>query len=371
LPHAIVEGIAEERGVTARIPGAVVWKYAGDEVLFWTTADSVDDVCRCVESSFEVLTHLDESMASLSDRQLRVKGTCWTALAAPERPGPDGLLAPNLIFSHATEAEAPTRDFLGPEIDAGFRLGATTLQATLAISAELAAFLMTYAPRPLTDKLRLVAFRKLKGVWQNRHYPICWYRPDLEAGFEYDDRYENPLLLEALQGGKDVTDVVKIVRSLKPGYVESLHSALRPGPEPVVAAPRLEVHCAAACQRAGGDVLLVKRKENKRVHPGKWEFGCAQLRPGDTFESAILRDYLEDFAAKLTFDSPPLPLGTYQFDRDGRSVPGIVVRAHVTNPDECQARKHSSLEWFPPGALPDHVKRNAVPDLAAVLARLA
>src|SRR5450432_1705697 len=51
-----------ERGVIARIPGVVVWKYAGDEVLFWCTASAVADVSRCVESGYEVLTDLDGKM---------------------------------------------------------------------------------------------------------------------------------------------------------------------------------------------------------------------------------------------------------------------------------------------------------------------
>lgn len=358
-----------EEWLLARVTNTSVWKYAGDEVLFYTAAQSVDDVTKWVRCGYEVLTALDQQIKERSKGQLRVKGTCWAALASAEQPG--GLSAPNLVFTHSSEAGAPARDFLGPEIDAGFRLGSSTCQATLALSAELAAFLLTFAPNPVTENIRLVSFQKLKGVWGNKHYPICWYRENLSDGFDYDDPYENPLLGEALQQPpKDKKDVVRIVAQFKPTYVADLRKALSASAEIVTAPPKFEVHCAAVVQRKDGKILVAKRSDTKRTYPGKWEFGCARLQPGDSFEDAVIRDYEEDFGLNVTFEDPTPVLKTYSFERDGRVVPGIVVRATLATSDDGTKRKHAAIKWIDPSNPPVEVTSNGVPDLAQLIARL-
>lgn len=55
----------------------------------------------------------------------------------------------------------------------------------------------------------------------------------------------------------------------------------------------------------------------------------------------------------------------------GKTIPGVIMAARVNNPDACRATKHDAIEWIDPSNIPEHVRSNAVPDLAAVLARVA
>lgn len=358
-----------EHAVGTRIENANIWKFAGDEVLFWVSPKDATELFGTVEKAYEVLQWLDSRTSTESHEKLRVKGTCWIALANPQA---SPTQARNIIFTHTSDAVTNARDFLGPEIDAGFRLGQHTLQGTLAVSAELAAFLAKYAPMPLTEHLRLVTFLTLKGVWTNRFYPICWFRKRFDD-FKYDDKYEHPLLMKALNAKvEDLKELATIVESMQPGYVAGLAEALRVGePDVIVRAPQLEVHGVAVCRRDDGRVLVAKRPQSKKSHKGKWEFGCAQLRAGESFEEAIRRDYLSAFGASVSDLDAVNPLSTYAFQRDGRTIPGVIMAARVTNPDGCKATKHDAIEWIDPANVPSHVGTNAVPDLQAVLAKLA
>jgi hypothetical protein len=72
------------------------------------------------------------------------------------------------------------RDFLGPEIDAGFRISKFALRRRLVVSAELSCLLFREraAYTGIEKQLKIVSFQILKGVWTGRHYPIVWYERD-------------------------------------------------------------------------------------------------------------------------------------------------------------------------------------------------
>jgi hypothetical protein len=347
-----------------------VWKYAGDEVLFWVAPASAEALGKDVDAAYEVLRDLDRDMAKDSEQGLRVKGTCWIALA--EKEGPGEKTSPNLLLAQTRDGEATNLDFVGPDIDTGFRVSSCAFKSALAVSAELAAVLMEKASHPVAKKLHLMGFRKLKGVWRDRHYPIVWYRDDLNAEFDYDDKYENALLLEAVTADKErIDDLRAIVDKTRPNYVQQLIDGLVPAGAEFLPPPLLEVHVAAVGRRDDGRVLMARRPETKRTHRGKWEFGCAQLNIGETFEAALVRDYSADFGAELRFTDPATAIATYSFERDGRAVPGVILLAEVANPGDCAAKKHQDLRWVDPASPDADVLGNAVPGTSEVLQRVA
>jgi hypothetical protein len=86
-------------------------------------------------------------------------------------------------------------DFLGPDIDIGFRITKYAHSKTVTLSAELA-YILSLIPTDLKFEnsvekyLKIVGFKKLKGVWSNRVYPIIWYHHDWiepEDIFDYDE----------------------------------------------------------------------------------------------------------------------------------------------------------------------------------------
>jgi isopentenyldiphosphate isomerase len=148
-------------------------------------------------------------------------------------------------------------------------------------------------------------------------------------------------------------------------------AALKNGSELSRVSPRLEVHCVGVCRSPDGKVLIAQRLSTKSVHPDKWEFGCAQLRPGDNFSDAIKRDYRDDFGANVDSVDLDEPLGTYSFPRANGIVPGLILAATVTNPAECKVVRHQALQWVDPANIPADLPKVAVPDFGLIMSKLA
>ncbi len=237
--------------------------------------------------------------------------------------------------------------------------------------------------------LRIVSYEQLKGVWDNRHYPILWYEPDwatVPNSFAYDEHFHHPVVsrLTAGEPAGHLSDIAKILddvgRTPSVGklwdFVKSLESS---GEDDVTEAPGAllsgtrEVHCAAVCFRPDGRALIAKRPRTKSVYPGAWEFGCGQLEPFDTFADCLRRAYLEDFDLEIEVPNAPVPVGTYLVDRGkgARAIPGIVFIAEVRQYDNAANRKHEQIQWVDPDDPGTPIGEPTVPDLRDTLRRAA
>ena len=74
-----------------------------------------------------------------------------------------------------------TEDFLGPDIDTGFRIGKCTQPGMLVVSVEMAE-LLSEAPGDVNPMIgKIVGWEELKGVWNDKRYPVIWV--DLPSGY--------------------------------------------------------------------------------------------------------------------------------------------------------------------------------------------
>jgi hypothetical protein len=86
-------------------------------------------------------------------------------------------------------------DFLGPNIDAGFRLAAFARKKQLVVSPGLAAYLID--KNCDKDRFRIAGFERLKGIAKDALYPGLWYRESwetLSGDFTYQERHSDPLV---------------------------------------------------------------------------------------------------------------------------------------------------------------------------------
>lgn len=192
-----------------------LWKYNGDEALFYMPivdfkADVVDKM-RFIHNAMENVT--SELQKKVNSGVLSVKGTMWIAKVTYPAGSFDDILADqpgehrkNLIMFHETEYDAPREvhrfdralptDFLGQDIDIGFRISHFSHRHILALSADLAKLIFDVASNhEATRQIRIVDYVELKGVWSQRPYPIIWYYPDwneIENVFYYfeDDKFD-------------------------------------------------------------------------------------------------------------------------------------------------------------------------------------
>ena len=154
-----------------------VWKTIGDEIVFCCCVTSCEHLNLCASAFIEALKEYGHVLTA--DRyQMDVKGTAWIA----------GFPAINMTatrarlttidylqeeFELAADVDPSAYDFLGPEIDAGFRISKHSSPDKCAISIQLA-WLLTRSPQTVwnSESFSYVGRDQLKGVINDRPYPI-------------------------------------------------------------------------------------------------------------------------------------------------------------------------------------------------------
>ena len=120
-------------------------------------------------------------------------------------------------------------------------------------------------------------------------------------------------------------------------------------------------------------MLVGRRPATKKRFPGALEFGCGQLKLGDSFSDCLQRAYRDDFGADLGFPANLVPVRTYEIQdtTERRVIPGIIFIAEVKNSDQVERcfshEKHSQVLWVGPGDF-DASSEACVPDFTVTLA---
>lgn len=153
------------------------WKAIGDELIYQSRIKSRKQLHWLTVAFLCALRTIDRKVAArpVADQGLRIKGSAWIA----------GFPVRNRIVElpmlRTSNNAVPVADFLGPDIDTGFRIGKCTRPGMLVVSVELAE-LLSECPadmNPITGKI--VGWEQLKGVWDDKRYPVVWI--DLPAGY--------------------------------------------------------------------------------------------------------------------------------------------------------------------------------------------
>jgi hypothetical protein len=369
-----------EDGLKKRLDQVRLWKYVGDELLLHKRLYSIRDLYDCIPSAYNVLQDtVNRLHKEFPDTKtiLSVKASVWCAKAAEVAPQDTeniSIIPKNLVVSKSGGQSREQYDFLGPDIDVGFRISKFAPRARLVVSADLAYLL--YKERVsiegIEQKLRIVSYEQLKGVWGDRKYPIIWYENDwsnISKSFLYDEHFDSDLI-QRVRGNaaSDISDLVKVYEDLDRrdeveelwSYVKNLPAEAKEEatPSELSQAHLVEVHCVAVCFRQDGRILIARRPQDKRRLGGAWEFGCGQLRIAEDFEECLTRSYRDDFGAELSFTRPLRPVATYVIDdpAEKRKIPGIIFTADVTNHQQVRSIRHSEIDWIDPttaDALPD------------------
>lgn len=136
----------------------VVWKYAGDEILLFSTITQQNEV-PCILLAFK--RTLEDWLAK-SLEKLQIKGSAWIG----QVPFIDRKIT---NIKKNTNNELP--DFIGPSIDCGFRIGKYSSQMEISISIEVADLCNKFP-----DLQHCIYYKRsenLKGVFGNStEYPI-------------------------------------------------------------------------------------------------------------------------------------------------------------------------------------------------------
>jgi len=161
-----------------------VWKTIGDEIIFCCRLDCFDHLALCVRAFTIALDKYGQKLDGLERPGLDLKGYAWVA-AFPYPNVTVRVFEQNSLA--ATDPDLPDEkiekqadnnpsafDFLGKDIDAGFRMGKNSSASSLTLSIELAALLSTHGDRPPLDGVRFTysGRQSFKGVMGGRPYPV-------------------------------------------------------------------------------------------------------------------------------------------------------------------------------------------------------
>ncbi|MEO5369324.1 MAG: hypothetical protein H7833_04535 [Magnetococcus sp. DMHC-1] len=382
-----------------------VWKYIGDEVLFHRPVNKLGDIPHSIVLVFEKVNEISREIMSLCKEEgypvglLDVKATVWIALIHHSFDVDQSFEQKNILRPMSQMPNTRSFDFLGPDIDSGFRVASHADKRKVTISAKLGGVLLH--PDCCKDfddgflnHFKIVYYARLKGIWHGAPYPIIWFHRDwdnIKRTFSYAERLDPeahdlgeftgrqaiyntlrgqtmPLsdIKEVLPVHGEQRDVDGIIEAIKNVKVEDTKRYLEE-----VRHSQAEVHVAAiVLSNDGSKVLLALRNSNKTTFPSHWEFGCAQLSHGDDPIDRLTKEYKNDFGIEVKVKRDII-IGMYLVERPDYSVPGFLFVATADNSIKPnRKKKHSDVQWVdvntlehPPNGMqyvPDlkkHVKR--------------
>lgn len=188
----------------------IFWKGLGDEALYYVDLKSFDEALFCVASFLKTVNAVRRTIKS-KDSRLDLKAAAWLAGfpvnnfefvvgASIERPHPNhpvwdddwvSTLNTRLDIANGVIRDGEV-DFVGPQIDLGFRLAAHATPRKMVVSVDLAWLLITAYNRSkdkwtgrfdLTKSFYLEERISLKGVLSGTPYPLVWIDILPEEGF--------------------------------------------------------------------------------------------------------------------------------------------------------------------------------------------
>lgn len=359
--YEITDKIRE--GVKAIDTNFQLWRSIGDEVVFTIVVSNRNKIEALIDKVFKLLNniHLDikngeifKNSKTISEMGrlelveqniLSIKATAWIALVSNNIEKNE--LKYNVRYDYYVADNVKVVEFQGNDIDTGFRISKKcTNPRRLALSLELAYILSE--SKYVKSKLHIITYDKLKGVWDNRLYPVIWYHDEYTAGctldnsFFYDeeeqqelvkrfkatlsekDNYRNKdvnLIFEQIISDRNLFSKIKRIDDKLDENSDCESSKALELPSEFI-----EMHCVAVCLNDENKIFMAQRSDTSDIYEGLWEFGCCEITQGLTFKKALTDGYKREFNMDIEVEKP---FRDYSFSRGNITIPGIRYKARV------------------------------------------
>ncbi|MFR5264506.1 hypothetical protein [Clostridium sp.] len=357
-----------------------LWRSIGDEVVFAIEISQRKVLEDLVQKIFCLLNEInkniknctifsnmteDEKRNIVQQNILSVKATAWIARVSNISLGnnqneKDGQLMYNIQYDiNLLNDNYKMIEFQGIDIDSGFRVAKNCTKSNrLALSIELAYILSLN--KCIENKINLIKFISLKGVWDGKLYPVLWYHDqyivglELEKSFSYDEEIDDVDFKSLIEMNKKYKEIRindflnKIIndRCLNEKInfiIELLKDNNEFGskkPIKVFGNSNIEIHCVAVCINSEGKFLMGKRRiSSDDKFSNQWDFGCSRMTHNFTFKETLIQDYKKTFNVDIEVLEP---FADYNFDKNGVKVPGIRYKAKIK---ECSNIYNSSEKY--------------------------
>ena len=320
-----IRGARADAGITPPLarPLPTLWKINGDEILFVDfiypehEPESGDLVYSSVKAFVQTVKEFD---TRLLPKGIGVRGCVWSngfPIRNSELIVEYGKIP--VIASHralddgdaSASADELQRnrvlDYIGPDIDLGFRLASATPAARVACSLDVAWRLVAGArtpPRPNPVQIHHVGWRSFKGIAAGNPYPLLWLEvtdPAPRQPWDESESFGSPETKVLLSGqSKQTSDSI---RQLAAGMWKALPEYLI---RPYASAQEMDRSHEAlwrALNSTGVEVgpIYVQGDGSGRVRASVEQDVLDQLHRiirSDPEERAVLRDVLRQIAAR-------------------------------------------------------------------------
>jgi class 3 adenylate cyclase len=175
LPLIFMGRIANHFWDVDSLPDSGVWKVLGDELVFAAQPRTLDDARRVAMAFRDAVADYDQSLAQRWP--LRIRGACWAAEIGGRNRAVE---IPEMLGGRD---DRPYLDYLGPDVDIGFRLSSHSRTGRVILSPNLAESLARAAtrtgdPEPTLDYQGEAV---LKGVCGGHPFPLVLMATPVQA----------------------------------------------------------------------------------------------------------------------------------------------------------------------------------------------
>lgn len=150
-------------------PKVLLWKSLGDELIFTAEIRHRSSVACLLDAFRATLPLAMDNWRQNGNAGLPLKGAAWLA-GFPVGNGEIPLFSPSPVRPGVSLTDG--RDYIGPQVDTGFRVKEHASPRRLALSADLAWLLVSSGAKHLP--LYYEGELPLKGVIKGRPYPVVW-----------------------------------------------------------------------------------------------------------------------------------------------------------------------------------------------------
>ena len=335
-----------------------VWKSLGDEILFYVTIKNRTEMYKLLEYVDNTLVTLQDFLSK--DDSIQVRASVWIADIIEYNEGIKDYN--NVSFSSGVHKEYQSLDFIGSDIDTGFRLSKYVTKGRIVICAKIAYILCKMncpdeCEHNISKHLKIVGYVKLKGVWNNRAYPIIWYCKDWKnIVFDYDEHMDSNVVDNIKYNRiENISELGKVLADLgKKGRCDKLYNlfitTMEKKTEPsheLIENSEFDM-VAIVLNRDTKKVFMVKRT-NRTYLNDIWEFGSSLLTSNETFEETIKKTYKKEFNITIDFIEDKSTIATFSLDKKDNSVKQGIIFYTETNLSEdikLIEDKYSEYKWL-------------------------
>lgn len=163
VPLIMMGQIAAAFAQEEEVPRTGVWKVIGDEIIFIAHPNSVREAQLLTVAFYHTVVNYDRKI--FVRWPLRIKGCIWAAQISHRNRK---IEIPEMLGADTNQAY---EDYLGPDVDTGFRLAACGGRGQVIISSNLVQ-LLAGIEKSKGMQFHYVGRKVLKGVYSGRPYPL-------------------------------------------------------------------------------------------------------------------------------------------------------------------------------------------------------